>query len=49
MGISRPSRGSLDDRVKNAIELSSFAIAALKYNDVSLAKQRLEEALKLLE
>lgn len=47
-GISRPSRASLDDRVKDAIELSNYAITALKYNDVALAKRRLEEALKAL-
>lgn len=49
LGISKPSRGSLDDRTKDAIELCNFAIAALKYNDVPMARQRLQEALKSLE
>ena len=48
-GISKPTRGTLDDRVKDAMELCNFAIAALKYNEVNLAKQRLQEALKSLE
>lgn len=46
--LNKPSPSSLDGKVHDAIELSSFAIAALKYNDIPLARQRLEEALRLL-
>jgi hypothetical protein len=47
-GSKQQAPGSLDGRVQDAIEQSAFAIAALKYNDIPLARKRLEEALKLL-
>jgi hypothetical protein len=43
------SIASADLRVKDAIEYCSFAITALKHNEVNLAKERLREALRTLE
>lgn len=38
-----------EGKVKDTIEYCSFAIAALKHNDIILAKERLREALRILE
>ena len=43
------SIASADVRVKDAIEYCSFAITALKHNEINLAKERLREALRMLE
>eukprot|EP01035_Chromulina_nebulosa_P019473 gene19473-25355_t len=43
-----PPNNNNDPRVKDAIEVCNFAIAALKYNDITLAKDRLNEALRRL-
>ena len=42
-------RVATDPRVKDAIELSSFAIASMKYGDIAGAKTKLAEALRRLE
>jgi|AntAceMinimDraft_12_1070368.scaffolds.fasta_scaffold59080_1 vacuolar protein sorting-associated protein VTA1 len=44
-----PPTGPQDDRVKDAMELSHFAISSMKYGDIEVAKTRLREALKKLE
>jgi len=44
-----PPKGSTDPRVKDATELSYFAIASMKYGDISGAKAKLAEALRRLE
>jgi len=44
-----PPRNGTDPRVKDAIELSQFAIASMKYGDISGAKAKLTEALRRLE
>lgn len=43
------SIASADVRIKDAIEYCSFAITALKHNEINLAKDRLREALRTLE
>lgn len=40
---------NLDPRVKDSMELCSFAIAAMKKNELEAAKERLREALERLE
>lgn len=40
---------NLDPRVKDSMELCSFAIAAMKKNELEVAKERLREALERLE
>lgn len=48
-GGSRPPATSKEDpRVKDAMEICSFAISALKHNEIPLAKERLLEALNRL-
>ena len=42
------SNASSETKYKDCTELCHFAIAALKHNDANLAKERLQEALKLL-
>lgn len=48
----QPPRGppinNADPRVKDAVELCNFAVAALKHNEIALAKDRLQEALRRL-
>jgi hypothetical protein len=44
-----PPKGATDPRVQDAMELSSFAIASMKYGDVAGAKAKLIEALRRLE
>jgi hypothetical protein len=39
---------SSEIKYKDCTELCHFAIAALKHNDANLAKERLQEALRLL-
>jgi hypothetical protein len=43
------SAATADAKIKDAIEYCSFAITALKHNEVNMAKERLREALSLLE
>jgi hypothetical protein len=44
----RPPVNTNDPRVKDTIELCTFAIADLKHNDVSKAREKLQEALRRL-
>lgn len=44
----RPPINSNDPRVKDTIELCTFAIADLKHNDISKAREKLQEALRRL-
>jgi len=44
-----PPKAATDPRVKDSIELSHFAIASMKYGDISGAKAKLAEALRRLE
>lgn len=49
LGASRaPPINNADPRVKDTVELCNFAIAALKHNEIALARDRLQEALKRL-
>jgi vacuolar protein sorting-associated protein VTA1 len=48
-GASRaPPLNNADPRVKDTVELCNFAIAALKHNEIALARDRLQEALRRL-
>lgn len=47
--FNKPPLSNLDPRVKDSIELCSFAVAAMKKNELSIAKERLKEALQRLE
>ena len=44
-----PPKNANDPRANDCIELCQFAIAAIKHNDIPLAKQRLLDALLKLE
>lgn len=46
---SSPPTNNLDTRVQDSIELCSFALSALKHNELALARERLQEALRRLE
>jgi len=46
---SVPPKSMNDPRAKDCVELCQFAIAALKYNDINLARSRLAEALRMLD
>lgn len=46
--ISGGNPTSTDNAIKDATEFLHFAIASLKHKDVSLAKERIKEALRLL-
>lgn len=50
LGVNKgPPTSSLDPRAKDCIELCHFAVRALQYNDMNLARERLKEALRRLE
>ncbi len=44
-----PPQNNSDARVKDAIELSQFAVASMKYGDIAGARAKLAEALRRLE
>jgi len=45
---STPPATNTDPRVKDVIEICAFAVAALKHNEINLARDRLTEALRRL-
>lgn len=48
-GASRaPPLNNADPRVKDTVEICNFVIAALKHNEIALARERLQEALRRL-
>lgn len=47
-GRAGPPLTAADPRAKDAIELCAFAMAALKHNDIALARERLQIALQRL-
>jgi hypothetical protein len=44
-----PPKSMSDPRAKDCVELCQFAVSALKHNDINLARERLQAALKLLD
>lgn len=46
--VRSPAINNADPRVKDSMELALFAVAALKRNELALARERLQEALRRL-